>query len=114
MVKLEEENADLKQRLKAPENSSRPTQIVQVAPGHCHYRPLHEITGQTGALALFRTFDVNNDDFLGTTELSAGLSDSGLTTNQIEALFFALDANADGKVSPHQYQRWCEPVGPGV
>ena len=39
-----------------------------------------------------------DDGSLEMTELSAGLGNSGLTGHQIEALFFALDANADGKV----------------
>ena len=49
------------------------------------------------ALGIFRAFDSNSDGSLEMTELSTGLSDSGLTDYQIEALFFALDANAGGK-----------------
>ena len=67
------------------------------------------------ARALFHTFDSNSDGSLDMMEFSASLSDSGLTAHQIEALFFALDANADGKVlAARQYLRLRERVSPGV
>ena len=70
---------------------------------------------QMEARALFHTFDSNSDGSLDMMEFSASLSDSGLTAHQIEALFFALDANADGKVlAARQYLRLRERVSPGV
>ena len=47
----------------------------------------------------FQSIDTNGDGTLDALELSAALCDSGLTDNEIEALFFKLDSNSDNQVS---------------
>ena len=47
----------------------------------------------------FHSIDTNGDGTLDASELSATLCDSGLTDNEIEALFFKLDSNSDNQVS---------------
>jgi len=55
------------------------------------------------ARAQFRFIDKNGDGSLDLAELNEGLSDFGLTDAQIEAIFFELDVNSDGKVSQEEF-----------
>ena len=46
----------------------------------------------------FLRLDTDGDGYISHDELRHGLSDFGLTESEIEGLFFALDADHDGKV----------------
>ena len=46
----------------------------------------------------FLRLDTDGDGYISHDELRHGLSDFGLTESEIEELFFALDADHDGKV----------------
>eukprot|EP01052_Picozoa_sp_SAG31_P029670 SAG31_NODE_2967_length_4841_cov_4.952552_6_plen_120_part_00 len=48
---------------------------------------------------MFDRIDKDGDGSLSQIELSSGLSDFGLMDEQIEMLFFQLDANSDGRIS---------------
>ena len=54
----------------------------------------------------FRSIDTNGDGSLDLGELSNGLSEFGLTDAGIEAIFFDLDVNNDGRVSEEEYVAW--------
>jgi len=51
----------------------------------------------------FQSIDTNGDGILDALELSAGLCDSGLTDDDIEALFLQLDSNSDNQVSEAEF-----------
>ena len=55
------------------------------------------------ARAQFQFLDKNDDGSIDLVELSDGLSDFGHTDAQIEAIFFELDVNSDGKVSQEEF-----------
>ena len=53
--------------------------------------------------AQFQFIDKKGDGSLDLAKLNEGLSDFGLTDAQIEAIFFELDVNKDGKVSQEEF-----------
>ena len=55
------------------------------------------------ARAQFQFLDKNGDRFIDLAELYVGLNDFGLTDAEIEAIFFYLDVNMDGRVSQEEF-----------
>jgi Ca2+-binding EF-hand superfamily protein len=51
----------------------------------------------------FQSIDTNGDGTLDAFELCCALCESGLTDNEIEALFFKLDSNNDNQVSEAEF-----------
>ena len=55
------------------------------------------------ARAIFQSLDKNGDGTLDSIERYDGLSDFGLTDDQIQTIFFGLDVNSDGQVSEEEF-----------
>ena len=59
----------------------------------------------TEARAIFKFLDKKGDGTLDLVELHDGLSDFGLTDDQIQTIFFDLDVNSYGRVSKEEFLR---------
>jgi len=56
------------------------------------------------AQTTFKLLDANHDGGISLDELSQGLSDCGLTDEDIEQLMFKLDVNHDGTVTEEEFE----------
>ena len=97
-AQLTGEVAQYKREAYAPDKQFVPTtkvySLVDEGPAVDDTPAAHRLKAQ----ARFQSIDVNGDGTLDELEPSAGLCDSGLAGNEIEARFFNLDNNGDNKV----------------